>query len=69
MNAFIPAPISVRTSVRPSGTYAVARVDGRWLGDAFKVFPQNAEFSQSRQWARAFLAACRVAPMVSGVRA
>jgi len=65
---FTPAPVAVRRSEHHGSLYMVARVDGRWLGDSFKVHPRNLEFSESRQWARAFLSACRIAPMVSGVR-
>ncbi len=64
---FTPAPIQVRTSKDGVTACKVARVDGRAIGSAF-MFGHREGYSEHQQWARAFLAACRIAPMVSGVR-
>jgi hypothetical protein len=48
--------------------YKVARVDGRAIGSAF-AFGHCAGYPEHQQWARAFLRAVCIAPMVSGVRA
>jgi len=45
----------------------VARCDGRYIGNAYAV-DLKPGFNYSEQWARAFLAACAISPMVAGVR-
>jgi len=65
---FTPAPVQVRTCKDGITLCKVARVDGRAIGSAF-VFGHNAGYPEHQQWARAFLGAIRIAPMVSGVRA
>jgi hypothetical protein len=64
----IASPIQIARPPQSDGRFRlVARCDGRFIGSAY-VVDLRPGFFHSEQWARAFLAACAISPMVVGVR-
>lgn len=65
----IASPIQIARPPQSDGRVRlVARCDGRYIGSAYIVDLGHQEFSYSRVWARAYLAACCCAPAVVGIR-